>query len=191
MNKGLIVVISGPSGVGKGTIIDKFIDDPELNLVYSVSMTTRKPRNGEIDGVNYNFVSRETFEEMIANNELLEWAKFVGNYYGTSKKLVDNIINNGKNVILEIEVEGTKQIMEKCPNAVSIFVTPPNLSELKSRIEKRCTETAEIIQERLEKAKKELCLQGDYKYAVCNDNPDLAADIIKLIILRNYQMINK
>ena len=188
MKKGILIVLSGPSGVGKGTCIKKFIDDASLNLVYSVSMTTRSPRENEINGVNYHFVSKDRFKQAINNNELLEWAEFVGNYYGTPYESVNNLLEEGKNVILEIEVEGASIIKEKCPNALTIFITPPSLDELRKRIENRSSETVEVMQARLAKAEKEIMLQHNYKYVVCNDDPDLASDIIKLIIMNH---INK
>ena len=188
MKKGILIVLSGPSGVGKGTCIKQFINDPELNLAYSVSMTTREPRDGEIDGVNYHFVSKERFREAISNEELLEWAEFVGNYYGTPLASVNKLLDEGKNVILEIEVEGAKLVRSKCPESLTIFITPPNLNELRKRIENRSTETVEVIHERLAKAEKEIMLQCNYKYVVCNDDPKLASEIIKLIIHKHIHL---
>lgn len=184
MKKGVLFVISGPSGVGKGTVLREFINEPELNLAYSVSMTTRAIRNGEVDGLNYHFVSKDRFEEAIAKDELLEWAEFVGNLYGTPSASVHELLNLGKNVILEIEVDGCLQVQKKCPNAVTIFITPPSMDELKRRIQGRNSEPEEIIQQRLEKARKELQMSCNYKYAVCNDDPKLASDIIRLIITK-------
>lgn len=188
MKKGVLFVISGPSGVGKGTILKEFIDEPELNLTYSVSMTTRPKRQNEVEGVNYHFVSRERFEEAIKNDELLEWAEFVGNLYGTPLQSVTKLLNEGKNVILEIEVDGCLQVQKKCPEAVTIFITPPSLDELRRRIEGRNSEPEEIIQQRLEKAAKELQLVSNYKYSACNDDPKLAADIIRLIIKKYIEI---
>ncbi len=187
MQRGILIVISGPSGVGKGTVISKFINDPELNLVYSVSMTTRSPRKNEIDGVHYHYVTKEEFQASILNDELLEWAEFVGNYYGTPLKQVNDLLDAGKNVILELEVEGCNQIRKKCPDSLTIFITPPSMDELRKRIEKRDTETIDVIHQRLAKAQKELELMYHYKYVVCNDDPLLAAEIIKLIILRTAE----
>jgi len=185
MAKGLLIVISGPSGVGKGTVRDLFVGDPELNLAYSISMTTRKPRKTETNGVDYFFVSEDEFKNAIANNELLEYAKFVGNYYGTPKAYVDKLRAEGKNVLLEIEVQGAKQVVEKCPEALSIFIIPPSLSELEKRIRSRKSEPEEIIQERLQKAIKEMDLISQYKYVVCNEDAQLASDLISLIIKRH------
>lgn len=187
MKKGLLIIISGPSGVGKGTVREYFMKDPSLNLSYSISMTTRKPRQGEVDGVDYLFVSREEFEKKIEEGEFLEWAEFVGNYYGTSIQQVEKLRNEGKNVILEIEVQGANQVKEKCPDAISIFIIPPSMEELEKRIRGRRSEPEEIIQQRLAKASQELKLVGNYKYVVCNDDPELAAEVIGLIIKRNQK----
>ena len=180
--RGLLVVISGPSGVGKGTVLKELMKKKDLNLAYSVSMTTRKQRPGEVDGKNYYFVSREEFEKAADNGELLEHAEFVGNYYGTPLRGVEKLRNEGKNVILEIEVQGASQVQKKVPDAITIFIVPPSMKELEKRIRGRGTEPEEIIQERLAKAQKELQLTGQYRYVVCNDDADLAADIIGVII---------
>lgn len=187
MKKGLLVVLSGPSGVGKGTVLKEFINDPKLNLAYSVSMTTREQRPGEIDGVNYNFVTRDEFETAIKDGELLESAEFVGNYYGTPIKNVEKLRNEGKNVLLEIEVQGCTQVRAKCPDALTIFIVPPSMEELERRIRGRNTEPEEIVQQRLAKASRELELVGQYKYVVCNEDPHLAAQIISLIISRHME----
>lgn len=180
--RGLLVVISGPSGVGKGTVLKELMKKKDLNLAYSVSMTTRKQRPGEVDGENYYFVSRDEFEKAVENGELLEHAEFVGNYYGTPLKGVEKLRDEGKNVILEIEVQGAAQVQKKVPDAITIFIVPPSMKELEKRIRGRGTEPEEIIQERLAKAQKELQLTGQYRYVVCNDDADLAADIIGVII---------
>ncbi len=187
MKKGLLIIMSGPSGVGKGTIRDLFIDDESLKLAFSISMTTRKPRNGEIDGVHYYFATKEQFEKNIAENKFLEHAEFVGNYYGTLYDEVERLRNSGKNVLLEIEIEGAKQVMEKCPDALSIFILPPSLEELERRIRSRQSEDEETINLRLLKAQKEMNLVLHYKYAVCNNHPKLAADIVALIIKRHME----
>lgn len=135
MKKGLLIIISGPSGVGKGTIRNYFMNDESLNLTYSISMTTRSPRAGEVDGKDYIFTTREKFEEEIKNGGLLEWAEFVGNYYGTPMKHVEELRNQGKNVLLEIEVQGATQVREKCPDALSIFIIPPSMEELEKEFE--------------------------------------------------------
>ncbi len=188
MKKGLLIIISGPSGVGKGTIRDLFIDDESLKLTFSISMTTRLPRNQEQHGVHYYFVSKEEFERNIKEDKFLEYASFVGNYYGTLFDEVERLRNEGKNVLLEIEIEGAKQVMKKCPDALSIFILPPSLEELERRIRGRKTESEEIIQERLNKAKHEMSMTSSYKYAVCNEDPVLAADIVRLIIKRHMEI---
>ena len=187
MAKGLLIVLSGPSGVGKGTILKQFINDPDLNLGLSISMTTRKMREGEKDGVNYYFVSKEEFLRTRDEGGLLEWTQFVGNYYGTPMKEVERLRNEGKNVLLEIEVEGCRQVKEKVPDVLAIFIVPPSMQELEKRIRGRGTEAEEVVQQRLAKAEKELDLMREYKYCVCNDDVELASDIIRAIILRHME----
>lgn len=183
--KGLLIVISGPSGVGKGTVLQKVMQDESLHLAYSVSMTSRNKRPGEKEGVNYYYVTRQEFEQAIQNGDLLEWTEFVDNYYGTPMKAVKELREAGKNVVLEIEVEGCKQIKKKCPDALTIFIVPPSRKELEKRIRGRSTEPEEIVQQRLAKANKEMEMRDSYRYQVCNDDVDLAADIIK-VILRHH-----
>ncbi|EDU06346.1 guanylate kinase [Ureaplasma urealyticum] len=185
MKRGKLIVFSGPSGVGKHTILSKIIDRKELNLAYSVSMTTRKKREGEINGVDYYFVNDEEFKKAISNNELIEWAEFVGNKYGTPRFVVEKLRNEGKNVILEIEVVGALQVLElfKNDDLISIFLLPPSLDELKNRLLKRNTETLETIEKRIQKASHELSIKDHYKYNIINDNPDHAADQLAEIIL--------
>jgi guanylate kinase len=190
MKKGLLIVLSGPSGVGKGTIRELFIHKPKLNIAFSISMTTREKRGNEIEGVHYKFVSKDEFLEAIENGELLEHAQFVGNYYGTPLSAVDELRKAGKNVLLEIEVQGALQVKERVPDALMIFVVPPSMEELRRRILRRKTEGEEVINQRLAKAQKEMELTGQYKYVVCNDDPQLAADIISVIIARHNQTID-
>ncbi len=185
--KGLLIVVSGPSGVGKGTVLKEFMNDPELNLSYSVSMTTRGMRPGEQEGVNYYYVSREEFEKTIAEGGLLEWTEFVGNYYGTPLKEVERLREEGVNVLLEIEVDGCQQVVKKIPEALTIFIVPPSMKELENRIRGRKSEPEEIVQQRLAKAQKELELSGQYRYIVCNDDVKLAADIIRVIIRHHME----
>jgi len=188
MNKnGLLIVISGPSGVGKGTVIKEVMKDPDLNLSYSVSMTTREKREGEQEGVNYYYVSREQFEKTRDEGGLLEWTEFVGNYYGTPLSEIERLRSEGKNALLEIEVEGCRQVKEKVPDALTIFIVPPSLKELENRIRGRRTEAEEIVQQRLAKASKELEMTGQYRYVVCNDDIQLAADIIRVIIRHHME----
>ena len=188
MKRGLLVVFSGPSGVGKGTIRNLFINNQDLNLAFSISMTTRKPRINEVDGVDYFLVSKEEFESAIENDELLEYAEFVGSYYGTPRAYVDKLRDEGKNVLLEIEVQGALQVQERVKDALSIFIVPPSFEELERRIRGRRSEPEEIIQQRLAKASAELEMMGRYKYVVCNDDPQLAADLTALIIKRHIQI---
>lgn len=185
MKKGLLIVLSGPSGVGKGAIREKIISDARLNLVYSISMTTRAPRGQEQNGKDYFFVDEETFLEEVAKGNLLEHAKFVDNYYGTPRSYVEKLRDEGKNVFIEIEVNGARQVMEKMRghDAFSIFILPPNIDELENRIRGRKTESEEKIQQRLERAKLEISRSGEYDYCVVNDDLDKAADEIKAIIL--------
>lgn len=185
MNKGLLIIMSGPSGVGKGTIRNKLFEKNDLNLFYSVSMTTRKPRPGEVDGSDYYFVTREEFDKNIASGNLLEWAEFVGNRYGTPKDKVEKMREEGKNVLLEIEVNGTSQVLQKVDDVISIFILPPSLKELENRIRGRSTETEEVIQERLAKATKELDFQKQYKFKVINDDIDRAVEEVRNIIKDN------
>lgn len=180
--KGKLFILSGPSGVGKGTVREAILANSKVNLTYSISMTTRKPRINEIDGVHYYFVSKEYFEKAIENDEFLEYAKFVGNYYGTPKRVVNDLLNKGINVLLEIEVQGAKQVMEKCPDAITIFMVPPSFEELERRIRGRRSEPEDIVQQRLSKAKSEMSLQSNYLYVVTNDTIQNASKAIIDII---------
>ena len=188
MKKGLLILLSGPSGVGKGTVRKQIFKNTDLNLAYSISMTTRKPREGEVDGQDYFFVSEERFEEAIKNDELLEYARFVGNYYGTPKAYVEKLREEGKNVFLEIEVEGAKKVVEEYKEdkgVLSIFLLPPSLRELEKRIRGRRSEPEEIIQERLGKAKREMGLKKNYQFNVLNDNINRSSqEIVRLIDLK-------
>lgn len=191
MAKGQLIVLSGPSGVGKGTVLKEFINDPELKLGLSISMTTRSMRPGEKDGVNYYYVTKEEFLKTRDEGGLLEWAEFVGNYYGTPVAEVERLRSMGKNVLLEIEVEGCRQIKEKVPDVITIFIVPPSMEELEARIRGRATEPEEIVQQRLAKAAKEMELMNEYRYIVCNDDPKLAADLIRVIIKRHMDNSNE
>lgn len=181
-DKGLLIVLSGPSGVGKGTVRKALFEMPEQNFVYSVSMTTRKKRPGEVEGKDYYFVSREEFEEKIEEGKFLEHAEFVGNYYGTPLDKVNEQLNLGKEVILEIEVEGAAQVREKCKDAVFIFLAPPSKAALYKRLKRRGTESEEVIKERIDKANREFKLAFKYDYIVINDEVRNAADRIMAII---------
>lgn len=184
-SKGLLIILSGPSGVGKGSIRRRLFMEEELNLVYSISMTTREPRMNEIDGVDYFFVSREEFNQNIQEDNLIEYSEFVGNFYGTPKSYVERLLNEGKNVLLEIEVNGAQQVVKKMPHAITIFLMPPSLEELERRIRGRRTESEDIVQERLAKAAREMKLQDRYKHVVFNDDLERASlEIAKII--RSY-----
>ena len=183
--RGKLFILSGPSGVGKGTVREKVFEDPTINLSYSISMTTRLPRSGEVDGVHYYFVTPQYFEQALKDGQLLEYAQFVGNYYGTPKFAVDKLLDEGKNVLLEIEVQGAKQVMEKCPDAITIFMIPPSFEELEKRIRGRRSEPEDIVAQRLNKAKSEMELKKNYKYVVTNDTIENSSkaiiDIIKSV----------
>lgn len=183
MKKGTLFIISGPSGVGKGSIRQKVMEEKDLNLVYNVSMTTRQMRPGEKDGVDYYFVSDETFMENVKKGNFLEYNLFVGHSYGTPKDKVNALLDEGKNVLLEIDVNGARQVMEKEKAAISIFILPPSFEELEKRIRGRMTEKEQDIEGRLERAKKEMALKDRYSYCVVNDDLTRAAkevaDIIK------------
>lgn len=193
MKKGLLIILSGPSGVGKGTIRKKIFKNKKLNLVYSISMTTRKPRKKEIPNVDYYFVSEDIFKENIKNDNFLEYCQFVGNYYGTPKDKVEQWIDNGKNVLLEIEINGANQVLSKVKddNIVSIFLLPPSLEELEKRIRLRKSESEEVIKERLEKARREINKTEGYDYIVINDDLNRASKEISEIILNKLKNISK
>jgi len=180
--KGLLIVLSGPSGVGKGTVRQAVFSRPDAKFEYSISMTTRKPRDGEKDGVDYFFKSREEFEQLIQEGKLLEYAEYVGNYYGTPVDYVKETLNSGKDVFLEIEVQGARQVRDKIPEGLFIFLMPPSLDELESRIVGRGTESVELIHNRMEAARREIELMSLYDYIVENDNVDLAVDRINAIV---------
>lgn len=180
-NAGLLMVLSGPSGSGKGTIVKELLSRHEEMRV-SISMTTRQPRPGEEDGVHYYFVTRERFEQTIAEDGFLEYAEYNGNYYGTPIAPVQKMLDEGKNVILEIEVQGAEKVMEKRPDLVSIFIGIPSMEELERRLRGRGTETEEVIQKRMEAAHYELSRAHRYQYLVLNDEVDAACDRIKTII---------
>ena len=186
MKKGLLVILSGPSGVGKGTVRNQIMKEHRVDLVYSISMTTRSIRPKETDGVEYYFVSEEEFQRNIDNGNFLEYAEFVGHKYGTPKDKVEELRNQGKNVLLEIEIKGATQVMEKVHDdcVISFFLMPPTFEALERRIRKRKSEPEDIIQERLEKGRKEMTMTENYDYIVKNDKVTRAAreieDLIKL-----------
>lgn len=179
--KGTLIILSGPSGSGKGTIVSKLLSKRD-DTVLSVSMTTRRPRPGEIDGVHYFFTTREEFEQMQALGAFLESAEYNGNYYGTPESTVRNWLDEGKNVILEIEVQGAEKIMDYRADLVSVFITIPSMEELHRRLVGRGTETEETIKSRMEVAKRELQRAFRYDYVVINDEVDKAVERINTII---------
>lgn len=182
---GLLIVFSGPSGVGKSTVRKVFFQRKELNLVYSISMTTRKPREGEKDGVDYYFVTREQFMKAVEEGQLLEWAEFVGNLYGTPLDSVNRLRQQGKNVLLEIEVKGAEQVVNRIPDAITIFLVPPNINELEKRIRGRRSESEDIIRKRLLKAQYEIQLTDRYHHIVINEEVQKSADEVANIILHH------
>lgn len=187
--RGLLIVLSGPSGVGKGTVRAAIFSKGEQKFVYSISATTRKPRIGETDGVDYFFKTREEFEQMIQNKQLLEYAEYVGNYYGTPLEYVENTLATGKDVFLEIDVQGAIQVRELMPEGVFIFLTPPDLNELESRIVNRGTDSDEVIAKRMKTAREELELMKYYDYSVVNDTVDNAVQKIEAIIQTEHLRI--
>lgn len=168
MNRGTLYIVTAPSGCGKGTILENAAD--KHGLVYSVSATTRAPRTGEIDGVHYFFKSREDFEEMIKNDDFLEYAEYCGNFYGTPRDAVEKLIEEGKDVLLEIEVQGAMKIMDKLPQAVTLFILPPSVRELRRRLLKRGTEAAEVVEERVKKAICEIPFAKHFDFVIINDD---------------------
>lgn len=183
--EGILFVLSGPAGVGKGTVRKKLFEQ-ETDLKYSVSATTRSKRPGEEEGIDYFYKTKEEFEQMIEKNELLEYAKYVDNYYGTPKQYVLDELKKGNDVFLEIEIQGALQVKENFPEGVFIFLSPPSLEELKKRIVNRGTETKEVILQRLEEAKKEIKMMTQYDYVVVNDNVDQAVEKVKSIVISEH-----
>ena len=189
--RGLLIVFSGPSGVGKGTVRQEIFSTPDHKFEYSVSMTTRAQRPGEVDGKDYFFRSREEFEELIRNGQMLEYAEYVGNYYGTPLTYVNETLDKGIDVFLEIEVQGALQVKKKVPDGVFIFLTPPDLDELKDRLVGRGTDSEEVIRQRIERAKEEIALMREYDYAVVNDEVPLAAERVKRIIEAEHFRVDR
>ncbi|CAJ2231540.1 guanylate kinase [Fructilactobacillus sanfranciscensis] len=189
--RGMLIVLSGPSGVGKGTVRKALFEDPEVDFNYSISMTTRNPREGEKNGVDYYFVSKEQFEENIKNGEMLEYAKYVDNYYGTPLNYVNEQLNAGHDVFLEIEVNGALQVRANCPDGVFIFLTPPDIKELRSRLVGRGTDDLEVINKRIQKASKEIRMMQNYDYAIVNDKIKNAVEQIKDIVKSERLKVNR
>ncbi len=180
MKKGILFVLSGPSGCGKGTVLEKVLQDP--NLFYSVSATTRPMRDGDIDGVTYQFMDVPQFEALIASDGILEYAQYCGNYYGTPRKSVEDHLNAGENVMLEIEVVGAEKIRKKCPQSVSIFLMPPSLEELQRRLIDRGTESREVVDKRIAQAQREIDCASTYDYIVVNDDLEKAIEDVRSIL---------
>jgi guanylate kinase len=182
LKTGKLMVLTGPSGVGKGTLVRSLLQRyPKLYL--SVSVTTRRPRPGEIDGKHYYFVSRSQFEQMVAKGELLEWAEFAGNLYGTPRKPVLERISQGKSVLLEIELEGARQIRQTFPSALSIFILPPSLKELEQRLRSRAQDSEEAIARRLQRARLEIAAAEEFDLQIVNDDFKTALSSIEAALL--------
>lgn len=179
--RGKLIVISGPSGAGKGTVVFKAIEG-RTNVCFSTSVTTRKPRPGEVDGKEYFFVDLDRFKEMVENDELLEHAEYVANSYGTPRAYVEEKLNSGLDVILEIEVQGARQVNEKMPEAVKIFIIPPSMAELQRRLESRGTDTARAVEARLIRARQEYNEADFYDYIIVNDDAERAAAELSAIL---------
>ena len=188
--RGELIVLAGPSGVGKSTVTSE-LHSSRRDIHFSVSYTTRQPRVGEEHGVNYNFVAREEFERMIRDNEFLEYAQYVDNYYGTSLKIIEEKLQAGVDVLLDIEVQGAAKVREKCPEAVCIFIIPPSLEELSRRLRKRNTDSEDVIAQRLAKAREECRECTKYDYLVDNDNVMSAAQEILSILEAESCRVNK
>ncbi|MGO0155203.1 guanylate kinase [Leuconostoc mesenteroides] len=180
--RGLLIVLSGPSGVGKGTVRKAIFEEESIDFQYSISATTRQPRTGEVDGEDYFFVTREQFEEKINNGDMLEYAKYVNNYYGTPKSFIDETLSSGRDVFLEIDVQGALQVKSKMPEGIYIFLTPPDLTNLRDRLVGRGTDSADVIEKRVAAARDELKMMINYDYAVENDVVSNAVERIKSII---------
>ena len=180
--RGMLIVLSGPSGVGKGTVRKEIFSQEGNKFDYSISMTTREKRPGEVDGKDYYLVTKEEFENEIANGGMLEYAQYVDNYYGTPLKYVNEMLDSGKDVFLEIEVKGAMQVRKKCPDGLFIFLTPPDLMELRQRLINRGTDDIAKINKRMKTAVEEIEMMQNYDYAVVNDEVPRAAEKIKTII---------
>ncbi|AOT56809.1 guanylate kinase [Weissella soli] len=191
MKRGVLIVLSGPSGVGKGTVRKALFEETDIDFQYSISMTTRNPREGEMNGEDYFFVTREEFEKNIAEGNMLEYAEYVGNYYGTPKTFIDDTLASGRDVFLEIEVQGALQVKEKMPEGAYIFLTPPDLDALKERLVGRGTEDMDVIDKRVNTAASEIRMMANYDYAVVNDEVENAVQRIKDIVKVERLRVNR
>ncbi len=190
-DKGLLIVLSGPSGVGKGTVRQSMVESHLFDFKYSVSMTTRSPRPGEVDGEDYFFTTKDKFKEAIEQGQMLEHAEYVDNFYGTPLSPVQKMLDEGQDVLLEIEVNGAMQVRDKMPDGVFIFLTPPDLMELKHRIEKRGTEAEDVIETRMKTAREEIMMMENYDYAVVNDKVEYAVSKIKDIVAAEHVRVTR
>lgn len=189
--RGLLIVLSGPSGVGKGTVRAAIFNENDVDYVYSVSATTRQMREGEVDGKDYYFVSREEFELLIKEDQLLEYAEYVGNYYGTPLNKINETLEAGYDVFLEIEVQGALKVRERMPEGIFIFLAPPNLSELEDRIVNRGTDSHAVIMERMQKAVEEIEMMQHYDYVVVNDEVPNAVKKVNAIIESEHLKVDR
>tara|TARA_Y100001978_G_C23628185_1_gene402026 strand:+ start:467 stop:1024 length:558 start_codon:yes stop_codon:yes gene_type:complete len=181
-NQKQLIIVTGPSGVGKGTVVKEILNMNSDKLWLSISATTRTARKGEINGEHYYFLSKEKFQKMIREDLFIEWAEFAGNFYGTPSESINKKIESGYKVILEIEVEGARQIKEKFPNCISIFLLPPSIQELENRIRNRATEDEDSINQRLERSKFEVSCSKDFDFIVTNDNLETTIKKVSEII---------
>ncbi len=189
-NKGNLIVISGPSGCGKGTIV-KNLKDINKNIWVSISMTTREKRPKEIEGEDYYYIDKDSFKKMIENNDFLEWASYNDNYYGTPIKNIEEKLNSGFDVILEIEIQGAVQIQNKINDAIFIFIMPPSMKELKNRLEGRRTESKEKLLKRFKTAYNEINEYTKYNYVVVNDNVEIATHKVNAILLAEHCRVDR
>ena len=181
MKRGVLVIVSGPSGVGKGTILKKVIEENK-NMKFAISATTRKPRLGEEEGKNYFFKTKEEFEKMIDRGELLEWVNYCGNFYGKPKKYIEETLKLGYDVIVEVEVEGAKNIKKSYPDSLLIFIVPPSFEDLEQRLRNRGTETDDVIENRIKRAKEEIKKASSYDYQIVNNDVDEAVcELVKKV----------
>ncbi|HOQ36179.1 MAG TPA: guanylate kinase [Acetivibrio sp.] len=189
-HEGLLVVVSGPSGAGKGTVL-KRLKDSDDSIRFSISATTRTIRQGEKEGLNYFFKTRDEFKSMIEAGQLLEWVEYCGNYYGTPKEYIETTVKEGYDCLLEIEVEGAANVKKAYPDCVLIFILPPSFEELKRRIEKRATEEPEIVAKRLERAREEMAYIENYDYVIVNDKIEDAVENLRSILKAEKLKLNR